>query len=119
MVTKEFKGFRFDSNLYGDFKKLASKEGTTVTAAFERFMTCCITDGALSFPKKEAGGFEAEARVLIDWLSKGKHFYRNPKGEEINICGRLIELLGKVSTPQLRLQIEEALKKTVTEKNST
>ncbi len=79
-------------------------------------MICCVTDGGLFFPKKETVGFEAEARVLVDWLEKGKHFYRSAEGEEINISGRLIGLLSKVSDAALRLRMEEALKKTVTEK---
>jgi len=31
---------------------------------------------SLVFPDKGTGGFEAEARVLVDWLRKGKRFYR-------------------------------------------
>ena len=116
LMAKIFKGFRFDPTLYDDFKRLTSKSGCTVTCAFERFMSCCVEGGVLVFPQKDTGAFETEARVLVDWLGKGKRFYRGEGGEEVNISGRLIWLLSKVHDAGLRLQMEEVLKKTVSEK---
>ena len=115
-MAKVFKGFRFDPLLYAGFKRLASKSGCTVTCAFERFMSCCVEGGVLVFPQKDTGAFEAEARVLVDWLGKGKRFYRGEGGEEVNISGRLIWLLSKVYDAGLRLRMEEVLKKAVSEK---
>ena len=96
-------------------RKLASVSGCTVTGAFERFMSCCIEAGVLVFPERGLEGFEAEARVLVDWLKKGKRFYRGDGGEEVNISGRLVWLLHKVRNVKLRGEMEEILKMAVSE----
>ena len=110
LMGKIFKGFRFEPALYGDFKKVAFAGGCTVTSAFERFMSICVGGEALIFPQRQSEGFEAEARVLVDWLGKGKRFYRGEGGEEVNISGRLIWLLLRVRGADLRGEIEGALK---------
>ena len=107
------KAFRFDPELYEEFKRLASGGGYTVTAAFERFMQICVDGGALVFPERDVAGFEAEARVLLDWLGKGKRFYRGEAGEEVNVAGRLVWLLTKVRNSELRSNMEEVLKRSV------
>ena len=107
-------GFRFDPQLYSDFKKVTGASGCTVTAAFERFMQSCIEADATVFVEKKALDFEVEARVLTDWLSKGKLFYRSQDGEEINIQGRLLGLLPKVNDATLKKDVENTLKKSVT-----
>jgi len=56
----------------------------------------------LAFPERGVEGFEAEARVLVDWLIKGKRFYRGEGGVEVNISGRLVCLLPKVHDSGLR-----------------
>lgn len=75
-----FKGFRFDAQLYSDFKSVASAGGCTATGAFERFMSSCVEGRLLVFPGRNVEGFEVEARVLVDWLRKGKRFYRGEGG---------------------------------------
>src|SRR3990170_312609 len=112
-VGKVFKGFRFDPELYGGFKKVASAGGCTVTGAFERFMSGCVEAGVLVFPERGVEGFEAEARVLVDWLRKGKRFYRGEGGEEVNISGRLLWLLPRVRGAGLKGEMEEGLKRSV------
>jgi hypothetical protein len=114
-VGKVYKGFRFDPELYAGFKRLASSGGCTVTGAFERFMNVCVERGVLVFPEREVAGSEAEARVLVDWLEKGKRFYRGEGGEEVNIAGRLVWLLAKVRSVELRSSMEEQLKRSVPE----
>ena len=112
-MVKVFKGFRFDVQLYAGFKDLASKGGCTVTAAFERFMCGCVERGALVFADKGVEGFEAEAHVLVDWLGKGKRFYRGEGGVEVNVAGRLVHLLSKVHDGVLMGRMEEVLKGSV------
>ncbi len=112
-MAKIFKGFRFEAKIYGDFKSVASAGGCTVTGAFERFMDVCVESGLLVFPEKNIEGFEAEARVLVDWLRKGRRFYRGEDGVEVNISGRLVELLLKVRDSELRHEMEDALKSSV------
>lgn len=115
VLAKVFKGFRFDVQLYSDFKGVAFAGGCTVTGAFERFMSGCVEGGCLVFPERNIEGFEVEARVLVDWLRKGKRFYRGEGGVEVNIAGRLVGLLLKVHDSELRGAMEEALKGSVSE----
>jgi len=115
-LSRVFKGFRVDSDLFEGFSQLAGANKLSVGQALERFMLCCVDCGVLVFPDKGVEGFEAEARVLVDWLDKGKRLYRDASGKEINISGRLVWLLGKVSDGSLRLGMEEALRASVSEK---
>jgi len=59
--------------------------------------------------------FEVEARVFVDWLEKGKHFFRTEDGEEVNVQGRLLWLLPRVQDAALKKHIEDALKNSVRE----
>ena len=110
---KVFKGFRFDPQLYAEFVCLVSAGGCTLTGAFSRFMSCCVERGVLVFPDVGTDGFEAEARVLVDWLGKGRRFYRGEGGVEVNIGGRLVWLLPKVHDGSLRAGMEKVLKGSV------
>ena len=112
-VVKVFKGFRFDPELYAGFRRVACAGGCTVTGVFERFMRCCVEGGGLVFPDRGTEGFEAEARVLVDWLRKGRRFYRGEGGVEVNLPGRLVWLLPKVRDVKLRNELEETLKGSV------
>jgi hypothetical protein len=112
-LVKVFRGFRFDVKLYEDFGRLVSVEGVTLTDALTRFMRECVESEGLVFPEKWTVDFEAEARVLVDWLRKGKRFYRDDGGEEVNISGRLVWLLLRVRDVKLRGEMEEELKRSV------
>ena len=112
-MAKIYKGFRFDPELYAGFKRLASARGLTATSAFERFMRSCVDAEALIFPSVNVEGYEAEARVLVDWLEKGKRFYRGDGQTEVNISGQLLLLLPRIHSTELRGEIEEQLKNTV------
>jgi hypothetical protein len=120
-VAKAFKGFRFEPALYGQFQKLAASGGYTATGAFEQFMRNCLEVGALIFPDKASvtKNSEAEARILVDWLAKGRHFYRTADNQELNVAGRLLELLPKVHEAALRLRVEEVLKQSVVHPSTT
>ena len=111
-------GFRFDPLLYESFSKIASAAGFTVTGAFEKFMVGCIEADALVFPEKRILDFEVEARVFVDWLRKGKYFYRCEDGSEQNIQGRLLWLLPRVQDAALKREIEDAMKGSVSSKSS-
>jgi hypothetical protein len=111
-LVKVFRGFRFDDVVYDGFCSLASKKGYTATAALERYMGDCVGLDMLFFAERRVEGFEAEARVLVDWLGKGKLFYRGADGEELNVSGRLLWLLPRVG-PGLAVEVEAALKASV------
>jgi len=113
LLDKLFRGVRFKPELYYEFKRLADSDGFTVTRAFERFMEVCLGQGGVVFPDYKLEGLEAEARVLLDWLRKGKRFYRYVGKEEVNVVGRLVFLLTRVRDAGLRGDIEAELKKSV------
>jgi hypothetical protein len=113
-VAKKFYGFRFNAEQYASFKRLATAKSLTATQAFEQFMSACLAADDLVFPNPALLDFEVEARVLCDWLSKGKRLYRKEDGEEVNIQGRLLWLLPKVHDAALKKQMETALKQSVT-----
>jgi len=58
-------------------------------------------------PEKQALNFEAEARVLVDWLGKDKRFCRRDDSAEVNVQGRLFELIPKVTDSKLLAQMQE------------
>ena len=113
-MGKRFYGLRFDPLLYDSFKKVAGAAGKTATSAFERFMQGCVEADALVYAEKRTANFEVEARVLVDWLMKGKRFYHSENGLEVNVQGRLFELILKVQDTKLLTQMKEALEKSVT-----
>lgn len=112
-MVKQFKSFRFDPNLYAQFKELAQNNGFMVTEAFESFMKTCVEGNALEFsvaaPKS---AMEAEARVLLAWLRKGEYWYTLGNDEdEYSVTGRLLQLLSVVEDSVLKAEMEEELKK--------
>jgi hypothetical protein len=112
-LAKHLYSIRFKPDLYGAFKKVAKTNGYTVTGAFEHFMNACVEANTLVFPDNRILDYEAEARILADWLNKGKTFYRTEDSTEVNILGRLIWLLPRVQDKALRDLIEKSLKKSV------
>jgi hypothetical protein len=115
-MAKTYYGVRFEPSLYSSFKAVAGASGCTATSAFERFMRSCVEAGSLVFVEKDVLDFEVEARVLVDWLCKGKCFFRDQDGEEVNVQGRLMSLLPRVHDSVLKGEIEGALKRSVSVK---
>ena len=62
-----FRGFRFDPELYGEFRRLAVVGGVTVTGVFERFMGVCVEVGGLVFPECGVGWSLRRVFWLIGW----------------------------------------------------
>jgi hypothetical protein len=110
-MPKVFKAFRFNPELYESFKALASKNGYTVTGAFEKFMSSAVEFG-LAFPSasKNNEDAETEARVLLALLKKDKYWVRMNEKEEVSITGRLLQLLPNINETNLRQDIEQTLK---------
>ena len=54
---------------------------------------------------------EAEARVMLAWLKEGRYWVNLGGGEEVSTRGRLLLLLPNVENADLRVDIEETLKK--------
>jgi hypothetical protein len=110
-LAKAFRSYRFNPQLYAAFKIVTKNSGYSITDALEKFMQTCIEANKLVYAEKPT--FEAEASVLSDWLAKGKHFYRDENGTELNVQGRLINLLPSVTDPVLKNQIKFTLKNSV------
>jgi hypothetical protein len=112
-MPKMFKAFRFNPELYENFKKLTVQNGYTLTAALEKFMSCCVDYGVLAFPQApKAEDLDAQARILLAWFKKGQHWYsKEGEDDQVSVSGRLLELLPKVHDARLKKEIEEALKK--------
>jgi hypothetical protein len=72
-LPKVLKAFRFNPQLYEDFKGLASKNEYTSTVALEKFMADAVKFG-LVFPSAKNAAAEAEARVMLAWLKEGKYW---------------------------------------------
>ena len=105
--------FRLNPDLYGRFKSLVGASGYTVTGAIEKFMGCCVENGALQFPGRVADedGLEAEARVMLAFVAQRRFWYHlRSEGENLSVEGRLLQLLQRISDSALKKQIEEALK---------
>jgi hypothetical protein len=117
VLVKKSKSYLFDPVQYEGFRMVCRKSGVGVTEAFERFMACCIEADKLVYGERAVAAVEAEARVLVDWLGKGKMFYRGPQGEELNVAGRLFWLLPRVG-PVLAVEVEAALKRSVQGKDA-
>ncbi|MGA3110731.1 MAG: hypothetical protein ABSE15_01695 [Candidatus Bathyarchaeia archaeon] len=110
-MPKMFKAFRFSPQLYESFKELASKNGYTVTSAIEKFMSSALENG-LSFPAApKIENVEVEARVMLTWLKDGKYWVNLGGKTETSTRGRLLQLLPAIEDADLRLDIEETLKK--------
>jgi hypothetical protein len=109
-MPKARKGFRFNPELYEDFKDLASKNGYTATGALEKFMADAVKFG-LVFPSSQNAAVEAEGRVMLAWLKGGKYWVNLGDRAETSTRGRLIQLLPKIEDADLRRDIEETLKK--------
>ncbi len=77
-------------------------------------MSVCLEADDLVFPDQRLIDIEVEARVLSDWLEKGKRLYREKNGEEVNIQGQLLCLLPKLQDVTLKRAVEDILKKSVT-----
>lgn len=56
MLGKVSKSFRFEVDLYEDFKRFVGVAGCTVTGAFEHFMAGRVERGSLVFAEHGVGG---------------------------------------------------------------
>ena len=110
-MVKKKKIFRFNEDLYGEFKQICTLNNFTLTEALERFMAGCVEAGRLVLPEKT--DYNVEARIMVDWLSKDQFFYRGESGDELSVQARLLWLLPKISDPAIKQQVEETMKKAV------
>jgi len=110
-LPKPLKSFRFNPQVYDNFRQLASKNGYTATAALEKFMKTALEYGLVFPSAAKAEDVEVEARVLLAWLRQGRYWYKFTQEQNFSTTGRLLQLLPKIESTDLKLEVEEALKK--------
>jgi hypothetical protein len=111
VLPKPLKSFRFNPQIYDAFRQLSSRNGYTVTAALEKFMETALQHGLVFPSPTKIEDAEAEARILLTWLKQGQYWYYLTEEESISTAGRLLQLLPKIRGADLKVEIEEALKK--------
>ncbi len=83
----------------------------------EEFLRFALeNDSALGFltlvrgaTKAHVEGFDAYARVLLDWYMHGKRYFNSAGEDQASVEGLLLEALKVVSDSELLQRIEEAL----------
>lgn len=69
-------------------------------------------DHGLIFPSAaKTENVEAEARVMLAWLKEGRYWVNLGGEAETSTRGRLLQLLPSINNADLRLDLEETLKK--------
>lgn len=117
-MAKHVYAHRFKPDFYTNFKEVAKTNGYTVTGAYEDFMAACIETNKIVIPERQLQDYEMAARVLSDWLRKGRFFYRSETGEERSTVGSLFNLIPKIRNKSLRSEVELVLKQSVAEKTA-
>jgi hypothetical protein len=111
-------GVRVDSELWQTYRLLCRREKLRPSKPIEEFLRLMVdADSAVSVlslmreaTRSRVEGLEAYARVLLDWYTHGKFWFR-VQGEEHEapVEGQLLESLKLIADPDLRKLIEEAL----------
>ena len=109
-------GVRVDAELWRAYRMVCGREKLRPSRPIEEFLRFVVDNGsALSLlsmmreaAKSRVDGFEAYARVLLDWYTHGKIWF-HVGGEETSVEWLLLDALKMVADSDLRRRIEEAL----------
>jgi hypothetical protein len=109
-------GIRVDAELWHAYKTICGREKLRPAEPVEAFLRLVVnTDSALSVlsmtreaASARAGGWEAYARVLLDWYTHGM-FWFSTSGEDESVEALLLDALKMVADSDLRRRIEDAL----------
>lgn len=110
-MPKPLKSFRFNPQVYDTFKQLAAKNGYTATAALEKFMETSLEYGLVFPSAAKTEDAEAEARIMLTWFEQGRYWYNFTEKQDVSTEGRLLQLLPKIASADLKRDIVKALKK--------
>jgi len=110
-------GVRVEAEVWAGYRALCGRERLRPSLPMEEFLRFVLESGsalgAMSVMKgavkARAEGFEAYARVLLDWYTHEKFWFHFGGDEDTSVEGLLLEALKLVADSELRRQIEEAL----------
>jgi len=110
-------GMRVEADVWRAYRALCSRERLRLSMPVEEFLRLALeNDSALGFltlvrgaTKAHVEGFDAYARVLLDWYMHGKRFFHATGEDAAPVEGLLLESLKVVADSELRQRIEEAL----------
>lgn len=115
---KQQTGVRVDAEVWRAYRALCGREKMRPSVPIEEFLRLVLeNDSALSLlrlmrgvAKERAEGFEAYARVLLDWYTHGKYWFSTvDDDDDAPVEPLLLEALKVVTDAGLRLRIENAL----------
>jgi hypothetical protein len=110
-------GIRVDAGLWRAYREVCGREKLRPAEPVEAFLGLVVeTDSALSVLRmtREAasarvGGWEAYARVLLDWYTHRKFWIDGSGDEDVSVEALLLDALKMVADRDLRRRIEDAL----------
>ncbi len=116
-------GVWVDAAVWHAYRELCSKERFRPAEPIEKFLQLVLHEksvaSVLSWTEiaGKAEGFEAYARVLLNWYKSGKLWMYVTDEDEAPIEPLLLEALKHAMNPELRKEIEETLSKTQEKQN--
>ena len=113
---KQQTGVRVDAEVWLAYRELCSREKLRPSRPIEEFLRLVLdNDSALSLlgwmrgvAKARAEGFDAYARVLLDWYTHEKYWF-SVGDDDVSVEALLLDSLKMVADSDLRRQIEETL----------
>ncbi len=114
---KQRTGVVIEVEVWRAYRELCRRERLRPYFLVEEFLKLVVENGSVvnvlnmmrALRKTRAEGFEAYARVLLDWYQHGRYFFPVSGSERLSVEGLLLNVLKDVGDPGLRGRIEEAL----------
>ena len=114
---KKQTGVSIDAQVWDAYRDACSREKLRLAEPMEEFLRLVVTKGsalAVMNMMRESGkagpeGFEAYARVLLNWYRNGIALIHVTDDSEAPVESMLLQALKGVADPQLRRDIQDAL----------
>ena len=116
-VVKKQTGVRVEAELWEAYRELCGRQRLRASQPIEDFLRLVVDEGSAlgllrlmrEAVKARVEGYEAYARVLLDWYTHGKFWIDSSGEEELPVETLLLDALKTVADPELRGRIEEGL----------
>ena len=114
---KKQTGVWIDAQVWEAYRGLCSHEKLRPSEPIEEYLSLIVRNGSAlavlnmmqGMAKTRPEGFEAYARVLLNWYTSEKHWIHVTDENEAPVEPMLLHALKEVADPQLRKEIQEAL----------